>query len=228
MATPPEVAITRLCISGRTVAGICVMMLSHCGVSPTHWMRARLLLGSSFTEFHLRGKQLVKQQCCTTLVACCCHLMHLDFGADMALQHCTAFCLCVCCQPIGCLVGSVLTFCACFMFLFVFSFVLAGELFITHTCNKRNHKRQTESLLQPKLQVTLTTWKETNTKACRKSACQAKTSQAHVSCSLGQSIACPLSKAQTMFRSIQQRHNKFLRPKMHQGCKLQNRHARHN
>ena len=102
MATPPEVAITRICISGRTVTGICVMMLSHCGVSPTLSVRTRLLLGLSSIGFHLRGKQLVKKQCCTLLV---------------------------------------------------FSFVLPGELFITHTCNKRNHKRQTKCLLKPKLQV---------------------------------------------------------------------------
>ena len=62
----------------------------------------------------------------------------------------------------------------------------------------------------------------------QKVSMSSKTSQAHVSCSLGQSIACPLCKAQTMFRSVQQRHNKILRPEMHQGCKIQNRHARHN
>ncbi len=174
MATPLEAAITHICISGRMAIGICEMMISRCGASSTHSVRTRLLLGLCFIGSHPKGKQLVKQQCCTTLVACYCHLMHWDFGADMALQHCTAFCLCVCCQPLGRLEGRVHPFCACFMFLFVFFVFCAGELFITHTCNKRNHKRQMEGHLQPKLQVTITTWKEANTKACRKSACQAK------------------------------------------------------
>ena len=50
----------------------------------------------------------------------------------------------------------------------------AGELFITLTCNERNHKCQIESRSQPKLQATVTTCKEANTEACKKSACQAK------------------------------------------------------
>ena len=70
--------------------------------------------------------------------------------------------------------GSIHMFCACFMFLFAFSFVLVGELFIAHIRNQRNHKRQTERHLQPKPQVTVMTWNEANTQACRKSACQAK------------------------------------------------------
>ncbi len=41
-----------------------------------------------------------------------------------------------------------------------FFFLGAGELFISHTCNVRNHKRQMEGHSQPKLQVTVATWKE--------------------------------------------------------------------
>ncbi len=90
--------------------------------------------------------------------------------------------------------------------LVVFFFFWAGELFITHTCNERNHKCQMDSRSQPKLQATVTTHKDADTEACKMSACQA--SQAHVSCSPTQSLACPLSlsKGQTMFRSTQQRH----------------------
>ena len=51
-----------------------------------------------------------------------------------------------------------------------------GELFITDTCtcNARNHKRQTEGHPQPKLQVTLTTWVEADTKVCKEATFQAK------------------------------------------------------
>ena len=54
----------------------------------------------------------------------------------------------------------------CFLFIYLFCWV--GELFITHTwtCNERNHKCQTEGHPRPKLQATLTTWVEADTKVC--------------------------------------------------------------
>ena len=57
-----------------------------------------------------------------------------------------------------------------------FFFFWVGELFITHTwtCNERNHKCQTEGHPQPKLQATLTTWVEADTKVCKEATCQAK------------------------------------------------------
>ena len=62
----------------------------------------------------------------------------------------------------------------CLFFFFLFFWV--GELFITHTwtCNERNHKCQTEGHPQPKLQATLTTWVEAETKVCKEATCQAK------------------------------------------------------
>ena len=59
---------------------------------------------------------------------------------------------------------------------FFFFFFWVGELFITHTwtCNERNHKSQTEGHPQPKLQATLTTWVEAETKVCKEATCQAK------------------------------------------------------
>ncbi len=61
----------------------------------------------------------------------------------------------------------------CFFFFF---FLWVGELFITHTrtCNERNHKCQTEGHPQPKLQATLTTWLEADTKVCKEAICRAK------------------------------------------------------
>ena len=58
---------------------------------------------------------------------------------------------------------------------FFFSFWL-GELFVIHTwtCNERNHKCQMEGHPQPKLQATLTTWVEADTKVCKEATCQAK------------------------------------------------------
>ncbi len=50
----------------------------------------------------------------------------------------------------------------------------AGELFITHTCNERNHKLLMEGHSQSKLQATVMSWKEANTEVCKTSACQAK------------------------------------------------------
>ena len=41
----------------------------------------------------------------------------------------------------------------------------AGKLFVTHTRNERNHKRQMEGHSQPKLQVTVTTWKRQTLKS---------------------------------------------------------------
>lgn len=60
---------------------------------------------------------------------------------------------------------------------FCFSFGV-GELLITHTCtcNKINHKCQTEGHPQPKLQITLTTLIEADTKVCKEATCQAKRS----------------------------------------------------
>ena len=45
----------------------------------------------------------------------------------------------------------------------------AGRATPTHTCNERNHKRRLEGHSQPKLQVTVKTWKEANAsaQACR-------------------------------------------------------------
>jgi len=43
---------------------------------------------------------------------------------------------------------------------FFFFFFGVGELFITHTCNERNHKCQMEGHSQTKLQAAVTTWKE--------------------------------------------------------------------
>ena len=62
----------------------------------------------------------------------------------------------------------------CFTFFFFFFWV--GEQFISHTwtCNERNHKCQTEGHPQPKLQATLTTWVEADTKVCKEATCQAK------------------------------------------------------
>ena len=59
---------------------------------------------------------------------------------------------------------------------FLSLFFWVGELFITHTwtCNERNHKCQTEGYPQPKLQATLTTWIEADTKVCKEATCQAK------------------------------------------------------
>ncbi len=59
---------------------------------------------------------------------------------------------------------------------FFFFFFWVGELFITQTwtCNERNHKCQTEGHPQPKLQATLTTWVEADTKVCKEATCQAK------------------------------------------------------
>jgi len=92
-------------------------------------------------------------------------------------------------------------------FFFVF---LVGELFITHTCNERNHKCQMEGHSQPKLQATVTTWKGGKHKSLQKASMSSKTSLAHVSCTPTQSLAClfSLSKGQTMFRSTRQRHTK--------------------
>jgi len=69
----------------------------------------------------------------------------------------------------GCLVMGSLGF-------FFFFFFWVGELLITHTwtCNERNHKCQTEGHPQPKLQATLTTWVEADTKVCKEATCQAK------------------------------------------------------
>jgi len=63
-----------------------------------------------------------------------------------------------------------------FLFFFFFFFWCVGELFITHkcTCNERNHKCQTEGHPQPKLQTTLATWVEADTKVCKEATCQAK------------------------------------------------------
>ncbi len=57
-----------------------------------------------------------------------------------------------------------------------FNIIYVGELFITHTwtCNERNHKCQTEGHPHPKLQATLTTWVEADTKGCKEATCQAK------------------------------------------------------
>jgi len=66
--------------------------------------------------------------------------------------------------------------CFCSGGFFFFFFFWVGELFITHTwtCNERNHKCQTEGHPQPKLQATLTTWVEADTKVCKEATCQAK------------------------------------------------------
>jgi len=44
----------------------------------------------------------------------------------------------------------------------------------TWICNERNHKCRTEGHPQPKLQATLTTWVEADTKVCKEATCQAK------------------------------------------------------
>jgi len=71
------------------------------------------------------------------------------------------------------------------------------ELFITHTrtCNERNHKCQTEGHLQPKLQATLTTWVEAETKVCKEATCQAK--QAAYKAVVHQPTAKPVHFQQT-------------------------------
>jgi len=62
------------------------------------------------------------------------------------------------------------------LFFFLLLFFWVEELFSTHTwtCNERNHKCQTEGHPQPKLQATLTTWVEADTKVCKEATCQAK------------------------------------------------------
>ena len=69
--------------------------------------------------------------------------------------------------------------------------------FITHTltCNKRNHKCQTEGHPQPKLQATLTTWVEADTKVCKEATCQAK--QAAHKADVHQPTAKPVHFQQT-------------------------------
>jgi len=61
-------------------------------------------------------------------------------------------------------------------FFFFFFFFWVGKLFITDTwtCNEINHKCQTEGHPQPKLQATLITWVEADTKVCKEATCQAK------------------------------------------------------
>ena len=72
-----------------------------------------------------------------------------------------------------------------------------GELIITHsrTCNERNHKCQTEGHPQPKLQATLTTWVEADTKVCKEATCQAK--QAAYKAVVHQPTAKPVHFQQT-------------------------------
>ncbi len=83
----------------------------------------------------------------------------------------------------------------CFLFIYLFCWV--GELFITHTwtCNERNHKCQTEGHPQPKLQATLTTWVEADTKVCKEATCQAN--QAAHKAVVHQPTAKPVSFQQT-------------------------------
>ena len=80
---------------------------------------------------------------------------------------------------------------------FFFFFFWVGELFITHTwtCNERNHKCQTEGHPQPKLQATLTTWVEADTKVCKEATCQAK--QAAHKADVHQPTAKPVHFQQT-------------------------------
>ena len=82
---------------------------------------------------------------------------------------------------------------------FLSLFFWVGELFITHTCtcNERNHKRQTEGHPQPKLQTTLTTWVEVDTKVCKEATCQAK--QAAYKVVVHQPTAKPVHFQQTKY-----------------------------
>jgi len=90
-----------------------------------------------------------------------------------------------------------------FSFFSFFLFCWVGELFITHTwtCNKRNHKCQTEGHPQ---QATLTTWVEADTKVC-KGNMSGKTSSPQGSCSPAHSQACSFStnKASPLSESTQ-------------------------
>ena len=80
---------------------------------------------------------------------------------------------------------------------FYFLFFWVGELFITHTrtCNERNHKCQTEGHPQPKLQATLTTWVEADTKVRKEATCKAK--QAAHKAVVNQPTAKPVHFLQT-------------------------------
>ena len=80
---------------------------------------------------------------------------------------------------------------------FFFFFFWVGELFITLTCtcSERNHKCQTEGHQQPKLQATLTTWVEADTKVCQEATRQAK--QAAYKAVVHQPTAKPVHFQQT-------------------------------
>jgi len=90
------------------------------------------------------------------------------------LPWCAGVCTFVC--PLVEAGHSRLASFVCNLPLFCSVFLRVGELFITYTCtcSERNHKCETEGHPQAKLQATLTTWVEADTKVCQEATCRAK------------------------------------------------------
>ena len=142
-------------------------------------------------------------------VQCACNRVDRFVCMCVCVRHCRASlflcsiygCSCLRCMPSY---SDTPTHPVCYnnhscYFLIFFFFFWVGELFITHTCtcNERNHKRQTEGHPQPKLQTTLTTWVEVDTKVCKEATCQAK--QAAYKVVVHQPTAKPVHFQQTKY-----------------------------